>query len=30
VKWSQRQRAMGSPAALKMGGRRPYTKGHSA
>ena len=24
VKWSQRQRAMGSPAALKMGGRRPY------
>ena len=24
VKWSQRQRAVGSPAALKMGGRRPY------
>jgi transposase len=24
VKWSQRQRALGSPAALKMGGRRPY------
>jgi transposase len=24
VKWSQRQRAIGSPAALKMGGRRPY------
>ncbi len=25
VKWSQRHRAVGSPAALKMGGRRPYT-----
>src|SRR6201989_3340634 len=24
VKWSQRQRAAASPAALKMGGRRPY------
>ena len=24
VKWSQRQRAVGSPASLKMGGRRPY------
>ena len=24
VKWSQRQRALGSPAALRMGGRRPY------
>ena len=24
VKWSQRQRALGSPAALKMGGHRPY------
>jgi transposase len=24
VKWSQHQRAIGSPAALKMGGRRPY------
>ena len=24
VKWSQRQRAVGSPAALKMGGHRPY------
>ena len=24
VKWSQRQRAVGSPAALRMGGRRPY------
>jgi transposase len=24
VKWSQRQRALGSPAALKMGGRRPF------
>src|SRR6202142_4613109 len=24
VKWSQRQRAIGSPAALKMGGHRPY------
>jgi transposase len=24
VKWSQRHRAVGSPAALKMGGRRPY------
>ena len=24
VKWSQRHRATGSPAALKMGGRRPY------
>jgi transposase len=24
VKWSQRHRALGSPAALKMGGRRPY------
>ena len=24
VKWSQRQRAVGSPAALKMGGCRPY------
>ena len=24
VKWSQRQRAVGSPAAPKMGGRRPY------
>ena len=24
VKWSQRQRAMGTPAALKMGGHRPY------
>jgi len=24
VKWSQRQRAVGSPAALEMGGRRPY------
>ena len=24
VEWSQRQRAVGSPAALKMGGRRPY------
>ena len=24
VKWSQRQRALGSPAARKMGGRRPY------
>ena len=24
VKWSQRQRAVGSPAALKMGGYRPY------
>jgi transposase len=24
VKWSQRQRVVGSPAALKMGGRRPY------
>ena len=23
VKWSQRQRAVGSPAALKMGGHRP-------
>ena len=27
VKWSQRHRAVGSPASLKMGGRRPYTKG---
>ena len=25
VKWSQRQRAVGSPAALKMGGHRPST-----
>jgi transposase len=24
VKWSQRHRAMGSPAALRMGGRQPY------
>ena len=24
VKWSQRHRAVGSPAALKVGGRRPY------
>ena len=24
VKWSQRQRVVGSPAALKMGGHRPY------
>jgi transposase len=24
VKWSQRHRALGSAAALKMGGRRPY------
>jgi transposase len=24
VKWSQRHRAVGSPAALKMGGKRPY------
>ena len=24
VKWSQRQRAFGSPAARKMGGHRPY------
>jgi transposase len=24
VKWSQRHRAVGSPAALRMGGRRPY------
>jgi transposase len=24
VKWSQRQRALGSPAARKMGGYRPY------
>jgi transposase len=24
VNWSQRHRAAGSPAALKMGGRRPY------
>jgi hypothetical protein len=24
VKWSQRQRAVGGPAALKMGGHRPY------
>jgi transposase len=24
VKWSQRHRSVGSPAALKMGGRRPY------
>ena len=24
VKWTQRKRAVGSPAALKMGGRRPY------
>jgi transposase-like protein len=24
VKWSQRHRAVGSSAALKMGGRRPY------
>src|SRR5579863_6369136 len=24
VKWSQRHRAVGSPAALKMGGCRPY------
>jgi transposase len=24
VKWSQRQRVVGSPAALRMGGRRPY------
>jgi transposase len=24
VKWSQRHRAMGSPAAQKVGGRRPY------
>jgi transposase len=24
VKWSQRQRALGSPAARKMGGHRPY------
>ena len=24
VKWSQRRRAVGSPAALKMGGRRRY------
>jgi transposase len=24
VKWSQRHSAVGSPAALKMGGRRPY------
>src|ERR1700685_4418895 len=24
VKWSQRQRAVGSPAALKMGGHQPY------
>jgi transposase len=24
VKWSQRQRALGGPAALKMGGHRPY------
>src|ERR1700722_17054993 len=27
VKWSQRQRAVGSPAALKMGGHRPYLVG---
>ena len=24
VKWSQRQRALGGPAARKMGGYRPY------
>jgi transposase len=24
VKWSQRHRAVGSPAALQMGGHRPY------
>src|ERR1700747_2319279 len=24
VKWSQRHRAVGSPAALRMGGHRPY------
>jgi transposase len=24
VKWSQRQRAVGSPATLKMGGHSPY------
>ena len=24
VKWSQRHRAVGSPAALKIGGHRPY------
>jgi transposase len=24
VKWSQRHRAVGNPAAVKMGGRRPY------
>jgi transposase len=24
VRWSQRRRAVGSPAALKMGGHRPY------
>jgi transposase len=28
VKWSQRQRAIGSPAALKMGGHRPYLVAH--
>jgi transposase len=27
VKWSQRHRAVGSPAALKMGGHRPYLCG---
>jgi transposase len=30
VKWSQRQRALGSPAARKMGGHRPYLVGASA
>jgi transposase len=24
VKWSRRHRAVGSPASLRMGGRRPY------
>jgi transposase len=27
VKWSQRQRALGSPAARKMGGHRPFPRG---
>ena len=30
VKWSQRQRAFGSPAARKMGGHRPYLCGARA
>ena len=27
VKWSQRQRVVGSPAAPEMGGHRPYLRG---